>query len=213
MSSEIKNIWAIGRNYKDHAAELKNEVPSSPMIFLKATSSVVLPNDVVTIINLPTWATDIHHEIEIALQLDANLQFAKIGLALDLTERTIQSELKKKSHPWTLAKCFKNSCPLSPMILLTPPMRESLKNKLEDFRFYFKINNIKKQFGNADEMIFPPNEMKSFLEKHFNLNAQDLLLTGTPAGVGPVRHDDLGQAQLFYKEEVIIDWKVHFLFS
>src|SRR3989338_8387796 len=106
----IRNIWSIGRNYAEHAKELGNEVPAEPLIFLKAGSSAVLNS---ADFSLPSWATDIHHEVELALQFNDQLEISKAAVALDLTERTLQSKLKAKGSPWTLAKSFTNSCPVS----------------------------------------------------------------------------------------------------
>src|SRR5207253_2770887 len=106
----IRNIWAIGRNYAEHAKELGNEVPSEPLIFLKAGSTAVF-NTVEFAI--PTWATDVHHEVELALKFNDQLKIDKAAVALDLTERSLQQKLKAKGSPWTLAKSFTNSCPLS----------------------------------------------------------------------------------------------------
>ena len=86
----IRNIWAAGRNYGDHAKELGNDVPTEPIIFLKAGSCAFFGQEIA----LPSWAQEVHHEIELALKFDANLEISHFGLALDLTERKLQNHLK-----------------------------------------------------------------------------------------------------------------------
>ena len=106
----IRNIWAIGRNYADHAKELGNAVPAKPLMFLKAGSSATVNS---TEILLPYWVTDVHHEVELALKFSSHMQILEGAVALDLTERNLQNEAKKAGHPWTLAKSFHNACAVS----------------------------------------------------------------------------------------------------
>ena len=93
----IKNIWAVCRNYADHAAEMKAEAPQSPFFFLKAGST----NESGSKIKLPRWSKDVHHELEIAYKIDEDLSFSHITLALDLTARDTQADAKAKGLPWT----------------------------------------------------------------------------------------------------------------
>ena len=128
----IQNIWAVGRNYAEHAKELGNEVPSKPLIFLKAGStSTIAAHE----LHLPSWTSELHHEIELALQFDENLQIDEACIALDLTDREMQNQLKAKGQPWTLAKSFKGACPLSAFFPV---------NDLEDLSnldLILKVNN------------------------------------------------------------------------
>lgn len=183
----IQNIWAVGRNYADHAKELGNEVPSEPMLFLKAGSSATLSAKE---IHLPGWASEIHHEVELALQFSENLQIEAACIALDLTERNKQNQLKAKGHPWTLAKSFRESCPLSPFFAV-----EDLE-ELKSLEITLKINGEIRQKGNTSQMIFDFQRLLEFVRLHFPVVPGDLLLTGTPSGVGPLRVGDLVEAEI-----------------
>ncbi len=182
----IRNIWAVGRNYADHAAELKNPVPTSPLFFLKAGTSIETGSK----IKLPAWSNDVHHELEIALWIDENLQYSHLTLALDLTARDAQNEAKLKGTPWTLAKSFTSACPLGSWISLAEI------SSFESLQFQLKINHQIKQKGYAKDMIFKPETLLQFVKNHFPVVASDVLLTGTPAGVGPLRSGDLLEATL-----------------
>lgn len=193
----IQNIWAVGRNYADHAKELGNEVPTEPMIFLKAGSSATLGANE---IHLPDWAKDVHHEVELALRFDENLQINEACIALDLTERTKQNQLKSKGHPWTLAKSFKESCPLSNFF----PVADL--DELKNLNITLKVNGNIRQNGNTSQMIFELEQLITYVKKHFPVVAGDLLLTGTPSGVGPITHGEILEAQL--GEKMKHSWKV-----
>lgn len=193
----IRNIWAVGRNYAEHAKELGNEIPSEPMIFLKAGSTAMVAAKE---IQLPDWVTDVHHEVELALRFDENLQISEACIALDLTERDKQNKLKAKGHPWTLAKSFTGSCPLSNFFAVTD--LEELKN----LNITLKVNSEISQNGNTSQMIFPLEKLVEYVKKHFPVVAGDLLLTGTPSGVGPIKEGDILEAQL--AEKMKHTWKV-----
>lgn len=193
----IQNIWAVGRNYAEHAQELGNEIPTEPMIFLKAGSSATLAAKE---IHIPEWAADVHHEVELALRFDENLQISEACIALDLTERSKQNQLKAKGHPWTLAKSFKGSCPLSnffPVIDL---------DDLKKLPITLSVNGATRQNGNTSQMIFSLEQLIAYVKKHFPVVAGDLLLTGTPSGVGPLHHGEILEAHI--GEKMQHSWKV-----
>lgn len=173
-------IWAVGRNYAEHARELGNEVPSEPLIFLKA-GACATPDQVA--IQAPALCQDLHHEIEIAVELDARLQPRQLALALDLTERTLQTELKKKGHPWTLAKSFRGACPVSQALPFSWELWPELQIELE-------VNSQLRQRGETKQMIFPLPSLLEHLRSLYPLQEGDLILTGTPQGVGPLRPGD-----------------------
>ncbi len=177
------NIWAVGRNYADHAKELGNPIPTSdePMIFLKSGATVVPAGEV---IRLPSWAGRIHHEVEIALRFDANLEFDAITIALDLTAREVQQRLKTQGHPWTLAKSFTDSCPLGQAVPIAkiPGGREGI----EGLEFSLLVNGELRQKGFARDMIHKPSRLREHVVSRFPVQEGDWLLTGTPAGVASI---------------------------
>lgn len=197
----IRNIWAIGRNYADHAKELGNEVPtaasSEPMIFLKAGSSAVLDN---AEFSLPAWSTEVHHEVELALRFGDDLKIHQAAVALDLTERALQTKLKAKGSPWTLAKSFTDSCPLSGFFVVN-----SL-DELRDLEISLRVNSELRQKGRTSQMIFPLEAQIEYVLKHFPVCPGDLLLTGTPSGVAALQRGDLLVAEISGK--VTKHWRV-----
>ncbi len=193
----IRNIWAVGRNYADHAKELGNAVPSKPMIFLKAGSSATVNS---TEIILPWWTEDVHHEVELALKFSPSLNIIEGAVALDLTERKLQNEAKKAGHPWTLAKSFNEACAVSAFF--------SVKDlgELKDLPIRLWVNDELRQDGRTSQMIFQPATLIEYVLDRFPVCPGDLLLTGTPAGVGPIKAGDKIKAQI---EGVITHvWKV-----
>lgn len=183
----IRNIWAVGKNYHEHAKEMGGDAPTSPLFFLKAGSCAVEDTE---LIELPKWATDVHHEVELALKFDENLKVSHFGLALDLTERTIQGQMKAKGLPWTLAKSFTNSCPLSSFL----PLKSLTEIKALDLKLW--VNDNLKQKGNTKEMVHDLEKLINFALEHFPVTPGDLLLTGTPSGVGPIKPGDSVRGQL-----------------
>lgn len=178
-------VVCVGRNYAAHAAELNNPVPEQPLLFMKpATSLVPLAQPV----RLPPGRTDVHFETELAILLGrplshANRQQARegiagIGLALDLTLRDLQSELKTRGHPWERAKAFDGACPLSGFVPL------GNDDDLDDLRFSLAIDGQQRQLGHTGDMITPVLTLLSHISETFTLQPGDVVLTGTPAGVG-----------------------------
>ncbi len=182
MHKAIQNIWAVGRNYADHAKELGQEVPKEPLIFLKAGSCAHWEAP----IPLPLHSEDVHFELELALCFNSRLEFDAAGLALDLTARDVQQKLKAQGQPWTLAKSFKASCPLSNFI--------DLPQQLPHFHLELRVNQQLRQQGHTSQLIFDFEILRQFVLAHFPVQEGDLLLTGTPAGVGPLKAGDQLQA-------------------
>ena len=182
----IRNIWAVGRNYADHAKEMGQEIPQEPLIFLKAGSCAFFGEE----ISLPSWSQDVHHEIELALKFDQALEISHFGLALDLTERKIQNRLKEERQPWTLAKSFSGACPLSQFYPITD------LGALKNLPLALNINGQVRQLGSTSQMIFSIEKMIDFVKNHFPVCPDDLLLTGTPSGVGTLVRGDRLSAQL-----------------
>jgi 2-keto-4-pentenoate hydratase/2-oxohepta-3-ene-1,7-dioic acid hydratase in catechol pathway len=183
----IRNIWAVGRNYSEHAKELGNPVPAAPMIFLKAGSSASEASPTLTI---PSWMNEVHHEVELALRFDARLEIREACVALDLTDRAKQVELKSRGEPWTLAKTFSGACPLSKFFPVA-----SLQ-ELADLELTLDVNGRRAQYGRSSQMIFTIPALLDFVRSRFPVCPGDLLLTGTPAGVGPLKRGDRVRAEI-----------------
>lgn len=183
----LGKIVCVGRNYAEHARELNNPVPSEPILFIKpASSAVVLAGELAA----PFERGEVHFETELALLIGDPLKNASpeaaeravvgIGLALDLTLRDVQSRLKEKGHPWEVAKGFDGACPLSPFAVVTNQPDWSAVS------FSLDIDGERRQTGATGDMLFAVPELLAEMSRHFTLEAGDVVLTGTPAGVGPL---------------------------
>lgn len=182
----LGKVVCVGRNYAEHARELDNPVPSEPLLFIKSATSVV---PLAEPIHLPRGRGAVHYETEIALLIgaplsgvvsaaDASTAITGIGLALDLTLRELQDQLKKNGHPWERAKAFDGACPLSFFI---PTEQVPALNALP---LQLHINGELRQEGNSSEMITPIVALLQHIAGVFTLIPGDVILTGTPAGVG-----------------------------
>ena len=185
-------IICIGRNYADHIAELRNETPAAPVIFLKPETALVPRGQPFF---HPDFSSDVHYELELVLRISKNgrhidaafapTYFDAIGLGLDFTARDLQSELKKKGLPWELAKAFDGSAPISPVFR---PVAEFAD--LTNINFHLEVNGQTRQTGNSGMLLHPFAKIISFVSRYITLKQGDLLFTGTPAGVGPVQVGD-----------------------
>ncbi|MCL6594428.1 MAG: fumarylacetoacetate hydrolase family protein [Alicyclobacillus sp.] len=179
---EAENVFCVGRNYREHAAELGNEVPDQPMIFGKSTHTLVPASGQVA---LPAGRNNIHHELEIVLwiqspyQPGARLQelVGGVGLGIDLTDRDAQNILKKKGHPWEFAKGFLGSS------VVTDLYKVDDWQALLETPFALRLNGRTVQAGQAKDMIFDMQTLVDYIGRHFGLAAGDLIYTGTPEGV------------------------------
>lgn len=193
----IRNIWGIGRNFSKHAQELSNPVPEAPIVFLKAGScaSVNSPE-----IRLPWWLGEVHHEVELAVKIGNNFQIIEGAVALDLTERALQNKAKKEGLPWTPAKSFPNACIVSSFF--------TLKNweMVKDARISLWVNDELRQTAILDEMIFKLPQLVRHVVDFYPVCPGDLILTGTPAGVGPLQAGDHLKAQI--EGHITHLWKV-----
>jgi 2-keto-4-pentenoate hydratase/2-oxohepta-3-ene-1,7-dioic acid hydratase in catechol pathway len=190
-------VVCIGRNYAEHARELNNPIPKTPILFMKpATALVPFGPD----FSIPADSGSVHHELEMALLVGSSLHkdepgnylhaIAGVGLAIDLTLRDIQSQLKEKGQPWEVAKAFDGSCPCSAFVAA------SQFTDLQNIELELQRNGVTQQIGNTGDMIFPVAELLASICKHFSLQAGDVVLTGTPAGVGPLQAGDQLTARL-----------------
>jgi len=187
----IGKILCIGRNYAEHIRELGNEAPDAPVIFMKPASSVIGNGGTIVI---PSYSHDCHHEAELALligregkdipQENALEHVAGYGVAIDLTLRDVQAEQKKKGLPWEIAKGFDTACPLSVFV------PAGSVGDPQDLRIRLSVNGTPRQDGSTDMMIHTVAAIISHMSVIFTLEPGDVILTGTPAGVGPLRSGD-----------------------
>ena len=185
-------LICIGRNYVDHIDELKNEKPSSPVIFLKPDSAVILKNHPFFI---PDYSNDVHYEIEVLIKIKklgksidikfSHTYYDEIGLGIDFTARDLQSELKKNGLPWEKSKAFDGSA------LIGKWVNKNEFNDLNNLNFSLKKNGTIVQFGNTSNMLWFIDELISEVSKFFTLKIGDVIFTGTPSGVGKVSENDL----------------------
>ncbi|MGQ4877998.1 fumarylacetoacetate hydrolase family protein [Billgrantia sp. LNSP4103-1] len=181
----LGKIVCVGRNYADHAKELNNPVPSEPLLFIKPATSAVRLDET---LDPPFARGEVHYEAELALLIgerlthatadEAERAIAGIGLALDLTLRDLQTRLKEKGHPWEVAKAFDGACPLTDFL---PLSRVPNWNALT---FELQINGELRQHGEGADMLFPIPTLVAEMSRHFTLEPGDVVLTGTPSGVG-----------------------------
>ncbi|WP_027953648.1 fumarylacetoacetate hydrolase family protein [Halobacillus kuroshimensis] len=187
---EIRNIYCVGRNYKKHAEELGNQVPSEPLIFMKPTHALHTTEGEV---HLPFEQGEIHFEGELVVRMredyhpDKSLDAMLDGIALgiDFTARDVQSKLKEKGHPWTMAKGFPGSAVVSRFVPF--PGEEAFR---EGAFSLFKNGRIV-QNGYPERMIFSLRELIDVIGGHLGLGRGDIIFTGTPEGVGPVARGDV----------------------
>lgn len=195
MNSKLtQNIWAVGRNYIDHAKEMNAEIPKEPFFFLKSGNCLETSSH----IKLPIWSNDVHHEIEIAFRVDENLELSHFTLALDLTARDAQSLAKSKGLPWTQAKSFRGACPIGSWISLS-----DIQNIL-NLNFQLVVNQKTVQQGQLKNSVFKPQDLLNYVKNYYPLCAHDIILTGTPAGVGPINSGDSLLAQITYENRQIL---------
>lgn len=188
--NSIRNIYCVGRNYVLHAKELQNDVPTSPFLFSKPTHALVEAKGQEVI--LPGDRGSVHYEVELVIRMgkpyEKGIKVDDIvdGMAvgIDFTLRDVQSELKKKSYPWLLAKGFPNSAVLSNFIAF-PGVEECKKTD-----FALLKNGEQVQLGNIQNMIFDMQTIVEFSALHFGLGEGDIIFTGTPEGVGPISDGD-----------------------
>jgi 2-keto-4-pentenoate hydratase/2-oxohepta-3-ene-1,7-dioic acid hydratase in catechol pathway len=193
----VGKVVCVGRNYAEHAKELGNEIPDIPILFLKPSTSIV---SLEYGFSIPVDQGSVHYEAEISLLIDKQTtgisieqawdSVGHVGLALDLTLRDVQSRLKGKSHPWEVAKAFDGACPLSRWI----PLNE-LSDK-NDIAISLEKNGELKQVGSSHQMITNIPNLIAYMSSIFTLMPGDVIITGTPAGVGPLKSGDQLKAML-----------------
>ncbi|RMF16319.1 MAG: fumarylacetoacetate hydrolase family protein [Gammaproteobacteria bacterium] len=192
FDAPISKVVCVGRNYAAHARELGNAVPDQPIYFIKPASSVTWLE---AGIDLPAGLGSVHHEAEIAVLIGETLSgaseeeavgaIAGLGVGLDLTLRDVQGDLKAKGHPWERAKGMDGLCPLGPFASLA-----GREVDLGDLHIRFAINGQIRQQGSSAQMLFPIATLLADMSHLFTLYPGDVVLTGTPEGVGPLAAGD-----------------------
>lgn len=193
----IGKIVCLARNYAEHARELGNETPAAPVLFMKPASSVIGDGEAV---HIPSYSQECHYEVELAVligkqcravQAEKAMEYvAGYGVGIDMTLRDVQNGLKAKGLPWEIAKGFDTSCPLSdfvPANLVADPHALNLK---------LAVNGESRQDGWSSDMIHRVPRIVAHISAIFTLEPGDVILTGTPAGVGQVRAGDVMTAEI-----------------
>lgn len=186
-------IICIGRNYSEHAKELGNQVPTSPVFFCKPDSAILPKGNPMYI---PEWTTDLHYEVELIYRIErlgknitkefAPRYYTSVGLGIDFTARDIQEEQKKKGLPWEKAKAFDGSAVVSQDFV---PLDQWADRT--NIRFSLLKNGIQVQQSTSGEMIFGIDDIIAEVSRYMTLKIGDLIFTGTPSGVGPVEPGDV----------------------
>jgi acylpyruvate hydrolase len=200
-------IICIGRNYTEHARELNNPVPSKPVFFMKPDSALLINNNPFF---LPDFSNEIHYETEIILKisrLGKNIQkqfagryYNSLGVGIDFTARDLQDACKKAGHPWEIAKAFDQSAAIGRFIPLSSLPDPSAIN------FWLDINGTTIQKGNTKDMIFSFDDIIAYVSTFVTLKTGDLIFTGTPAGVGPVKIGDHLVASV--EGQILLDFNI-----
>lgn len=193
----VGKIVCVGRNYAEHAKELNNPVPTEPLLFIKPSTALA---DLSAPVELAGDKGDVHYETELMVLIGAPLTQAKpeeafdaiagVGVALDLTLRDLQSKLKEKGLPWEKAKAFDASCPVSEWVPMTADV------DLANLELKLIINDEVRQQGNTSHMLMSVPTLLSHISEWFTLLPGDIVLTGTPAGVGRLASGDRLQVSL-----------------
>ncbi len=190
-------IICIGRNYSEHAKELKNEVPTEPVIFLKPQSALLMEGRPMY---YPDFTDDLQYECELVVKICKNGKYTQekfaskyyneVSLGIDFTARDLQNKLKAKGLPWEISKGFDGSAAVGNFV----PLKEGMD--INDLNFELHLNGKTVQNGHTRDMLFNVNRIIEYTSRFFSLNIGDLIFTGTPAGVGNVTVNDKLEAYL-----------------
>lgn len=200
-------IICIAKNYTKHIEELKSSVPDQPVFFMKPDSSLLLNNKPFF---LPDFSSDLHHEVEIVIKINrlgkhierkfASRYYNEITVGIDFTARDLQKTCKDEGNPWEIAKAFDGSAVLGKFIKL-----DKISNT-ESIQFSLYINGRKVQDGNTANMLFKFDHIIEYISQFVTLKMGDLIYTGTPVGVGPVKIND--HLEGFIEEKKLFDFMV-----
>jgi 2-keto-4-pentenoate hydratase/2-oxohepta-3-ene-1,7-dioic acid hydratase in catechol pathway len=190
-------IICIGRNYTNHIAELQNERPIEPVVFLKPDSSILLKQHPFVI---PEFSNNVHHEVELILKINkvgkyiepkfAHKYYDEISVGIDFTARDLQDQLKAKGLPWEKAKAFDGSAVIGEFV-----SKEQFAS-LENINFELIKNDKVAQKGNSSLMLWKIDELVAYVSQFFTLKIGDIIFTGTPEGVAAVEPNDVLEGYL-----------------
>ncbi|NCT90607.1 fumarylacetoacetate hydrolase family protein [Cellulomonas sp. APG4] len=184
-------VVGVGRNYADHAAEMGNELPTSPLLFLTPNTAVIGPDDPIV---LPPWSEEVHHEAELAVVIGKVAKDVTPEQALDrvfgftVANDVTARDAQRSDAQWTRAKGFDGSCPLGPWVV--PGL------DVDDLAVTCRVNGETRQDGRTRDLVFDVAYLISYVSEVFTLLPGDVILTGTPAGVGPVVHGDVVECEV-----------------
>jgi 2-keto-4-pentenoate hydratase/2-oxohepta-3-ene-1,7-dioic acid hydratase in catechol pathway len=218
-------IICIGKNYSEHAKEMKSTVPSQPVIFMKPDTAILRERHD---FYLPEFSKEIHHEVELVYKINrlgkniseqfAHRYYDHVTVGIDFTARDLQAQLKEKGHPWEISKAFDHSAPVGRFIPLAPPTPQRGDQGEEPefylpplggggtIHFHLDINGNMVQQGSSHDMIFSIDKIIAYVSRFLTLCKGDLIFTGTPVGVGQVKAGDLLEA--FIGEKKLLKVKV-----
>lgn len=201
-------IICIGRNYAEHAKELKNEPPTEPVVFLKPDTALLRNNDPFFI---PDFSNEVNYEVELVIKINrlgkniqpkfAHKYYDEIGLGVDFTARDLQNDLKDKGLPWEKSKAFDSSAVISKKFIPKTAFAD-----INNINFHLELNGTTVQKSSSKEMIFDIESLICHVSKYFTLKIGDLIYTGTPAGVGNVSIND--NLQGYIEDQMLFDFKV-----
>lgn len=200
-------IICIGKNYAEHIKEMKSSVPGEPVFFMKPDTALLKDG---TPFYIPDFSNDLHHEVEIVLKINKNGKnieekfahkyFDEISVGIDFTARDLQSKCKEKGLPWEKAKSFDNSAPIGKFV------SKAKFSSTGDINFHLDLNGKKVQQGNTKDLIFSFDKVIAFISTFITLKQGDLIYTGTPEGVGPVKPGD--KLEAFIENEKLLEFEV-----
>jgi acylpyruvate hydrolase len=200
-------IICIGRNYAEHAKEMKSEVPSEPVFFMKPDTALIKDNEP---FYFPEFTKDLHHEVEIVIKISkagkhieekfAHKYYEEIGIGIDFTARDLQAKCKEKGLPWEKAKAFDGSAPIGKFVN---------KNRFADLNhlnFHLNINGSERQKGNTKDLIFSFDKIIAYVSQFVTLKTGDLIFTGTPEGVSSVKIGD--KLECYIENEGLLSFEI-----
>ncbi|MEI6489437.1 MAG: fumarylacetoacetate hydrolase family protein [Bacteroidota bacterium] len=200
-------IICIGRNYAEHAKEMKAAVPTEPVFFMKPDTALIKDNEP---FYYPDFSKEIHHEVELVIKISragkhiepefAHKYYEEIGIGIDFTARDIQAKCKEKGLPWEKAKSFDGSAPIGNFV------NKRTFTDLNNINFELTINGKSVQKGNTKDLLFSFDKVISYISKFVTLKTGDLIFTGTPEGVGEVKLGD--ELEAFIEKESLLKFEI-----